>query len=226
VLDPGEKCDDGNKIGGDGCTSLCQIELGWRCPAANQPCVLSAICGDNLLEPPEECDDGNSNNGDGCSFHCRVEVGWSCPTAGAPCVGSCAVTGKCGVAGTTHVCGDGIVSSGEACDCGDGTVPVPAGCPGPNGSSYGGCTTSCTFGPRCGDGIVEAPETCDPGQAPVDYGPGCTGNCQTPSHCGDGLVDANNGEQCDLGTANGAGSCQRCDTYCKIVILLDPIGCP
>ena len=31
-LDPGEKCDDGNKNGGDGCTPLCQIENGWICP--------------------------------------------------------------------------------------------------------------------------------------------------------------------------------------------------
>ena len=32
MLDPGEKCDDGNKVGGDGCTPLCQIENGWICP--------------------------------------------------------------------------------------------------------------------------------------------------------------------------------------------------
>ncbi len=62
-------------------------------------------------------------------------------------------------------CGDGIVSGGEACDCGDGTVPVPATCPGPNNDTlYGGCTTKCTYGPFCGDGIVQSPEQCDLGK--------------------------------------------------------------
>jgi cysteine-rich repeat protein len=220
--DPGEACDDGNRTGGDGCTSLCQIEVGWTCPTANQPCVRSAKCGDGVVEPPEECDDGNSKNGDGCSFDCQVEVGWSCPTAGAPCIGSCAVTANCGNVGSSNVCGDGIVGSGEKCDCGGGTVPVPANCPGPNGTTYGGCTTSCTFGAHCGDGIVQPPEVCDPGQGPSYYGlDGCTGGCQRPDYCGDGLVDADYGEQCDLGPGNGVSS-QPCTTDCHIVICLDP----
>jgi cysteine-rich repeat protein len=32
VLDAGEQCDDGNKLGGDGCSDTCQIETG-ECPA-------------------------------------------------------------------------------------------------------------------------------------------------------------------------------------------------
>ncbi len=39
MLDPGERCDDGNKTGGDGCTPLCQIENGWTCPVPGEPCV-------------------------------------------------------------------------------------------------------------------------------------------------------------------------------------------
>jgi cysteine-rich repeat protein len=223
--DPGEACDDGNRMGGDGCTSLCQIEVGYACPTANQPCVRSAKCGDGVVEPPEECDDGNSNNGDGCSFDCLAEVGWSCPTAGAPCIGSCAVTAKCGNVGSSNVCGDGIVGSGEQCDCGAGTVPVPANCPGPNGATYGGCTTSCTFGAHCGDGIVDPPEVCDPGQSPSDYGlDGCTGSCQRARYCGDGVVDADDGEQCDFGADNGGsygGLSERCSADCQIEICLD-----
>ena len=46
---PGEKCDDGNKVGGDGCTPICQIENGWVCPTAGGPACAPQICGDGIL---------------------------------------------------------------------------------------------------------------------------------------------------------------------------------
>ncbi|MGA9655242.1 MAG: DUF4215 domain-containing protein, partial [Polyangia bacterium] len=101
-------------------------------------------------------------------------------------------------------CGDGIVVAGEECDCGNGTVPVPAGCPGPNSdTAYGGCTTQCTWGPFCGDGIVNGPEQCDLGKLNGSNDSKCTFACTTPHYCGDGIVDTNLGEQCDLGALNG-----------------------
>jgi cysteine-rich repeat protein len=54
VVDPGEACDDGNNISGDGCPADC------RPP-----------CGDGVPDPGEVCDDGNTNDGDGCSADCR-----------------------------------------------------------------------------------------------------------------------------------------------------------
>jgi fibro-slime domain-containing protein len=43
-------------------------------------------------------------------------------------------------------CGDGVTVAEEECDCGDGTGPLPAGCPGPNSdTAYGGCTTQCKW---------------------------------------------------------------------------------
>jgi fibro-slime domain-containing protein len=119
-------------------------------------------------------------------------------------------------------CGDGVVTGGEECDCGDGTVPVPASCPGPNdASTYGGCVPgTCTWGPYCGDGVVQAPETCDMGSAnnTATYGTqGCTPGCQAPPYCGDGIVDTSEGEACDLGANNGAvGS--HCAIDCTINI--------
>jgi cysteine-rich repeat protein len=56
VVDPGEECDDGNLIPGDGCSPVCKLE----------------VCGNSILDPGEECDDGNTNNGDGCDEFCKI----------------------------------------------------------------------------------------------------------------------------------------------------------
>jgi cysteine-rich repeat protein len=42
-LDPGETCDDGNRVRGDGCGPRCRLERD---------------CGNGILDPGEECDDG------------------------------------------------------------------------------------------------------------------------------------------------------------------------
>lgn len=53
--DVGERCDDGNLIDGDGCSSSCVPEF----------------CGDKVVNKKgEECDDGNPIDGDGCN-ECR-----------------------------------------------------------------------------------------------------------------------------------------------------------
>lgn len=49
-LDPGEVCDDGNKVGGDGCSP---------------DCLSDETCGNGILDPGEECDGENW-----CSFFC------------------------------------------------------------------------------------------------------------------------------------------------------------
>lgn len=35
-------CDDGNKISGDGCSSTCSVEFGWKCYSKSQ--LLPSIC--------------------------------------------------------------------------------------------------------------------------------------------------------------------------------------
>jgi len=59
-VDPGEECDDGNKMNDDGCSKDCKKED-------------IDLCGDGKIDDGEECDDGNKMNGDGCSKHCTVE---------------------------------------------------------------------------------------------------------------------------------------------------------
>jgi fibro-slime domain-containing protein len=220
VVEPGEQCDDGNSIPGDGCSGVCQIEPGYTCPTPGQPCVYSLVqvCGDGKIEGDEACDDGNTKSGDGCSSTCDVEPGYSCTTAGSPCVQT-----------KTATCGDGTVNSGEQCD--DGNT---------NGGD--GCSPTCQLEPGwtcptpgspcqtleyCGDGIVQSDngETCDDGNEKP--GDGCSASCQIePGYacpaagqpcvktwvCGNGHVDP--GEACDDGnTVSGDG----CSSDCTIV---------
>ena len=212
VQDPGEACDDGNTLGRDGCNSVCESELGWHCPTFGQPCTSMNACGNGLLSPGEACDDGNTVGGDGCSGDCtRVELGWRCRVAGKPCSEACGIdAGSCTDGGATGVCGNGTVEPGEECDFGTDVSK-----PSYNGDgSYGGCTSSCTWGDYCGDGIINGQEVCDDGPAngPLYGAPGCTFACTKASYCGDGIVDE--GEACDLGPNNSGDCGAACSRHC------------
>ena len=120
--DPNEKCDDGNKDGGDGCSVTCQLENPneWNCPQTG-PCISTAVCGDGNLSSREACDDGNQNNGDGCSADCKtVADGWQCRVPGKACF---------------PICGDSVIIAGQE-ECDDG-----------NTDNDDGCSTSCMLEP-------------------------------------------------------------------------------
>ena len=133
-VDPGEECDDGNTLSGDGCSSTCKIEMHLRPSAARRSTSIpakqcddgntvsgdgcsstckkespSGKCGDGHVDPGEECDDGNTKNGDGCSSTCKKEK-------------------------VVGFCGDGHVDPGEQCDDGN---KVPGD----------GCENNCTKTP-------------------------------------------------------------------------------
>jgi cysteine-rich repeat protein len=63
-VDPGEDCDDGNRIAGDGCSADCDS---------------AEACGNGVVDQTvgEVCDDGNVVSGDACCSDCR-----SCPELG------------------------------------------------------------------------------------------------------------------------------------------------
>jgi fibro-slime domain-containing protein len=135
------------------------------------------------------------------------------------------------------VCGDGIVTSDEACDdgtakndgtyghcaadckhrgpyCGDGHPDKANGeeCDdGVNASRYGGCAPGCILGPVCGDGVVQSGfEQCDDGKNDGGYGE-CAKNCVYGERCGDGIVQRDAGETCDDGNRrNGDGCTANC----------------
>ncbi|MBW2314919.1 MAG: DUF4215 domain-containing protein [Deltaproteobacteria bacterium] len=95
VLDPGESCDDGGTLQGDGCSSLCEIEVGFTCSGVPSSCA--AVCTDGLVRGSETCDDGNPFDGDGCSSICSVEPGFACTGEPSDCSEACplAPAGTC-----------------------------------------------------------------------------------------------------------------------------------
>jgi fibro-slime domain-containing protein len=247
-LDPGEQCDDGNTVGGDGCTPLCQIEKGWTCPTPGQPCVRDAVCGDGVITPPETCDDGNTTGGDGCSSTCQVESGWRCPEPGKPCVPIC---GDCVIEGT-ETCDDCNTTNGDGCSS---TCQVEPGATCPKTSSGAPASGPCTLA-VCGNGILEAGESCDCGTSLTTFPAGCSGpnglfngdgsgcsktctkepTCRDSSgkttacstSCGNGTIEP--GEQCDDGNqVSGDGCSSTCQIEpgfsCKTVPKSDAQDC-
>ncbi len=72
LVDPGEACDDGNTIAGDGCSATC---------------VSSETCNNGLVDlvGGEQCDDGNRIGHDGCSSRCSTETPrWEPLVVGTP----------------------------------------------------------------------------------------------------------------------------------------------
>ena len=187
ILEPGEVCDDGNRISGDGCSYDClsnetcgngyiDYVTGELCDDGNtidgdgceHDCKFPG-CGNGILDPGEVCDDGNRVDGDGCSRDCM----------------------------SNETCGNGIRDPGEECD--DGNL-----------IDHDGCQSNCKV-ERCGDGIVDPPdvhnafvgEQCDDGN--VDNTDACLNTCKNAS-CGDGFAWAGH-EACDDGNKDNTDDC-------------------
>jgi cysteine-rich repeat protein len=211
VVDPGETCDDGNIVNGDGCSADCKS---------------AEACGDGVTntEAGEVCDDGNTVSGDGCSADCKsleqcgngiVDVhevcddgnthngtcgdGHVCDSNADCTVGTCTPDGCASDCKSNETCGNGIKDLGEVCD--DGHAP-------------GGCEDDCQHGVGCGNGVLDPGEQCDDGNGVTTDD--CTNGC-TINVCGDGVVD-NTGtthhETCDPGTGGVAVETSGCNIDC------------
>ena len=219
----GENCDDGNRIGGDGCSGICQKEPNWDCPTPGQPCKSTVVCGNGVRQTGEGCDDGNTTAGDGCDASCNVESGWYC--AGSD-PSNPASKSQCARLAS---CGDGrIQQPGENCDLGsaNGTgAGCDANCRAQDGYVCRPLPTGCVKISVCGNGKLEASEECDDGN--TSAGDGCSSackieasyySCPTPgqlctntARCGDGILE--NNETCDDGgTTAGDG----CSATCQV----------
>jgi fibro-slime domain-containing protein len=202
-----EKCDDGNTVSGDGCTSNCQqIEANYVCPTPGQKCVSTIVCGDAKISAgAETCDDSNTIPGDGCTSTCQLEPGWTCTVTGSPCESKC---------------GDGILVGKEECEFYGGAPPMGGN----------GCAPNCTIEPGfecngvaktchktvCGNNALERWEQCDDGNdVPFDgcyrclKEPGCGGGACAPN-CGDGKRYES--EECDDGNSQSGDGCS---SVCK-----------
>ena len=209
VKQAGERCDDANNVGGDGCAASCQaIENDFACPDPGMACVSTVRCGDGRVSGDETCDDGTLNSGDGCSAKCALENGYRCPVVGEACVAA--------------ACGDGIIAGKEQCED-DNTTPVDSD----------GCSATCKLEPGfacdasgaacratvCNDGVKEGSEPCDDGNQVI--GDGCNPFCEVEpdcsagackSSCGDGLLLGTDTEECDDGnTRSGDGCSATCE---------------
>ncbi len=202
-----ESCDDGNRVGGDGCSGACKLEPNFSCPVSGQPCASTVVCGNGLREVGESCDDANTHAADGCSSHCDVEPGWHCPTAGLTCR-------------RLVTCGDGRLQAGEQCDLGivnGSEVGCDANCVLQPGWTCKGHT--CSQVPLCGDGRVTGSEQCDEGSSPsgthccdacrlaASYCscPPAGGACRDDSRCGNGVLEKS--ELCDDGNVAAGDGC-------------------
>jgi len=183
TLGGSEECDDGNTVGGDGCSPVCMFEE----------------CGNGVLDPGEMCDDGNTVDGDGCSAVCTLEeCGNNILDPGEECDDGNTVGGDgCSAICTTELCGNGFLDVGEECDdgntvggdgcsdtceleCGNGVLDPGEECEDGNTVGGDGCSAMCTA-EVCGNGILDVGEECDDGNT-VD-GDGCSSVCQNEAAC-------------------------------------------
>ena len=218
-----EKCDDGNRVSNDGCSSSCEKECGngfidilagESCDDLNmvdgdgcdQTCHAE-ICGNGVLQVGEQCDDGNVADGDGCNQNCIkeicgngiIEIGEVCDNGN---LNSDVNADACRTNCQLPKCGDGAVDSNEMCDQGD-----------QNQNAADACRVDCQS-PKCGDGIIDSNETCDEALNNDDFLiDACRTNCQI-AHCGDSVLDSN--ENCDDGILNSNTNADACRTNCQL----------
>ncbi|MEM8607394.1 MAG: DUF4215 domain-containing protein [Myxococcota bacterium] len=148
IQDPSEQCDDGNTADGDGCSSLCTIEV-------------AAVCGDGTVTPPEQCEPPDT---DVCTATC---------TNRDPLCGDGFVTSpEACEPPDTNVCTATCTVREPA--CGDGFLTPPEACEPPNTDL---CDAACDVRVAvCGDGFLTPPEACEDGN--VIGGDGCSALCQ------------------------------------------------
>jgi len=157
VVDPGEECDDGNVVAGDGCGPTCQVER----PTVTTTTLPSSACV-TASGLPLDCDDHNPCTADSCDatagcVHDPVPVeGRGCDDGNACTEQDRCTGGAC--AGSPVACDDGDVCTADACDPSAGCTHSTAGADG------AACDDGdpCTEADACGGGICVGDRVCGP----------------------------------------------------------------
>jgi cysteine-rich repeat protein len=225
VLDPGERCDDGNQLDGDGCRA---------------DCMSNEACGNNVLDEhlDEQCEfsespfpqpptDTRTCDSD-CTFpvcgdgHVNPEFTNPATMAKEVCDPGAMDSATCDNDCTAVSCGDGHLNhaADEECDLGTGIG-------GNSNEAAFGCRTDCRNA-YCGDGVIDkhAPVPLPTDEVCDDHNLNANDDCPTgvpnsgpnpgcrPAACRDGFWNqfGANPEECDAGM--GCGSGRRCNSSC------------
>jgi cysteine-rich repeat protein len=143
-MDPGEECDDGNRVNGDGCEADCTLP--------------KPVCGNEIVESGEDCDDGaglcaanSAMPGRPCNTDDDCDDDPACDPLEADCSGlcqdaeggdagtPCSTPGACNTNGLPDACRTNC----KAATCGDGIVDTGEQCDDSNTVSGDGCSATC-----------------------------------------------------------------------------------
>jgi MYXO-CTERM domain-containing protein len=162
-----EGCDDGDTDDGDGCSGICQVEVGYACIGAPSTCEE---CFEDI-----DCDDGDDCTTDACTDnacgHTQAAEGSECLTgvctSGGSCV-ECVADGDCGTSGP--FCN----TETNTCYC-----EVDGDCDDKNECTSAACTDG-----RCEYTALPSEAECSVGHCNGDEGaPACI--CETDDDCND-----------------------------------------
>lgn len=212
AVGPDGQCDDGNAVGGDGCSAACRVEAGFCCIAA-VGCVESgahpdaAAAGTTAGAAPARnvclecrpgssqtawtavagsCDDGVFCNGaDTCQ-------GGACVHPGSPCANPTPycdeAADRCASCKSDGECDDGNPCTDDACHAGS-------------------CAHAANAGP-CDDGLwCNGADTCSGGKCSVHAGTPCAGKAPRCLEEADRCVECTGAADCDDGNSCTTDTC-------------------
>ncbi|WP_437689510.1 DUF4215 domain-containing protein [Sorangium sp. So ce176] len=213
VLEPPELCEDGNTIGGDGCSAACELDAPVREVEPNDTAVEADERG--ALRPNELVTGAIEPLGDVDVFAlvvprlAEIQLATFNPGSLSACSqGVDTFLQLLDADGVTVLASDDDSGPG-ACSLIDSTIAPWATQLRPgtyyvtveeftSDATIPGYDLLVVFTALCGDGVVEGAEACDGGD-------GCSEDCARIAVCGDGAIDGS--EACDDGNTEGGDGC-------------------
>jgi len=119
LLGPGEQCDDGNKVGGDGCDAACRVETCFTCEG--EPSVCTPV---TCLDDANPCTDDVCNSETGCVHPAKLDA-TPCDDGNLCTAGDVCSKGAC-QPGAPVICPDDAnPCTYDVCDPATGTCKHP-----------------------------------------------------------------------------------------------------